>query len=82
MIAGATSGGMPPAELQRIFYQQLAVIGSTGSTLDEFEALLRMLESTGVRPRIQVIGFDDIPDGFQRLLDGEVRGKLVVDFDR
>ncbi|GAA4180409.1 zinc-binding dehydrogenase [Gryllotalpicola koreensis] len=79
VTCGATSGNMPPAELNRIFYQQLSVIGSTGSTRSEFEALLRFLEASGVRPHVDsVLPFDEIPAGFQRLIDGEVRGKLVV----
>jgi NADPH:quinone reductase-like Zn-dependent oxidoreductase len=82
VIAGATSGGMPPAELNRIFYQQLRVIGSTGCTRSEFEALLRFLLATGTRPRAELIGFDDIPEGFARLLAGDVLGKLVVDMER
>jgi NADPH:quinone reductase-like Zn-dependent oxidoreductase len=79
VIAGATSGGMPPADLQRVFYQQLRIIGSTGCTRPEFEALLRMLDATGVRPHVEQIAFDEIPAGFQRLLDGNVLGKIVVD---
>lgn len=79
VIAGATSGGMPPAELQRIFYQQLRVVGSTGCTRAEFEALLRVLDTTGIRPATELIPFAGIPDGFRRLLDGDVLGKLVVD---
>lgn len=82
VIAGATSGAMPPADLQRIFYQQLSVIGSTGCTRTEFEGLLRMLDSTGVRPRAEALAFEEIPGGYRRLLDGDVMGKLVVDFDR
>lgn len=80
VVAGATSGGMPPADLQRIFYQQLRIAGSTGCTRSEFEAMLRTLEVTGVRPRIETIPFDEIPTGFARLLNGDVLGKLVVNF--
>jgi NADPH:quinone reductase-like Zn-dependent oxidoreductase len=82
VIAGATSGAMPPADLQRVFYQQLTIVGSTGCTRSEFTALLRMLESTGVGPKVETLAFDEIPDGFRRLLDGDVLGKLVVDFTR
>ncbi|AYG02719.1 zinc-binding dehydrogenase [Gryllotalpicola protaetiae] len=79
VTCGATTGNMPPAELNRIFYQQLSVIGSTGSTRAEFEALLRLLEASGVRPHVDsVVPLDDIASGFQRLIDGDVRGKLVV----
>ncbi|MBO1900402.1 zinc-binding dehydrogenase [Leucobacter weissii] len=80
VIAGATSGTAPDADLARIFYQQLRVVGSTGCTLSEFEALLRTVEASGVRPQLETIGFDDIPAGFARMLSGEVLGKLVVEF--
>jgi D-arabinose 1-dehydrogenase-like Zn-dependent alcohol dehydrogenase len=79
MTCGATSGNMPPAELNRVFYQQLSVIGSTGSTRTEFEALLRLLEASGVRPHLDsVVALDDVRSGFQKLIDGDVRGKVVV----
>lgn len=79
VIAGATTGGMPPADLQRIFYKQLSIIGSVMCTRSEFDGLIRMLETTGVRPSIDsVIDFDDIPSGYQRLMDGAVLGKIVV----
>ncbi|HIW91511.1 MAG TPA: zinc-binding dehydrogenase [Candidatus Corynebacterium avicola] len=80
VIAGATSGGMPPSELERIFYQQLSVIGSTGCTRDEFGALLRAIDSGGARPNVETIGFDDIPDGYRRMLDTGTLGKIVVEF--
>lgn len=79
VVAGATSGGMPPAELHRIFYQQLTVIGSTGCTKPEFEQLLRLLEVTGIRPHVDaVLPYADTKAGYQRLIDGDVLGKLVV----
>lgn len=81
VVAGATSGGMPPAELQRVFYQQLSVVGSTGCTRDEFEAMLRLVDASGISPRFDVIAFDAIPDGYRRLIAGDVRGKLVVDLE-
>lgn len=79
VVAGATSGAMPPAELQRVFYNQLRISGSTGCTRGEFEAMLRLVEVAGIRPRVTTISFDEIPAGFRRLLDGAVLGKLVVE---
>lgn len=81
VIAGATSGTMPPADLARVFYQQLSVVGSTGCTLAEFEALLRTVDVSGVRPHIEKIGFDEIESGFMRMDSSSVMGKLVVEFD-
>lgn len=80
VVCGATSGAMPPSELNRLFYQQISVVGSTGCTRDEFMRLLELLDRTGVRPPTQTLTFDEIPEGMQRLVDGETLGKLVVDF--
>lgn len=79
VVAGATSGFNPPADLTRIFYLQLRVIGSTGCTLTEFLDLLRMLEATGVRPVVdRTLDLADIHQGFQAMLDGNLTGKIVV----
>ncbi|MGO2110240.1 MAG: zinc-binding dehydrogenase [Pseudoclavibacter sp.] len=82
VTCGATTGGMPAADLQRVFYNQLSIIGSTASTRGEFEAMLRMLEVTGLRPRFEEIAFDEIRAGYERLESGDVLGKIVVDFSR
>lgn len=82
VVAGATTGAMPPADLQRVFFQQLSVIGSTGCTRSEFEAMLRFVASAGLTPRVEAIAFDEIPDGYRRLIAGDVLGKLAVDMTR
>lgn len=81
VTAGAHTGTMPPAELNRVFFQQLSVVGSTMCTPGEFAALLRMLEATGVRPPVERIPFADVRDAFARLDRGEVLGKLVAVLD-
>ena len=79
VIAGATSGTSPEADLGRIFYQQLRILGSTGSTRHETVAMLRMLESTGLRPHIdRVLPLERIHEGFQAMIDGDVTGKIVI----
>lgn len=79
VIAGATSGANPPADLSRIFYLQQRILGSTGGTRSELVAMLRMMESTGARPRIdRRIALKDIKFGFQAMIDGDLMGKIVV----
>ena len=79
VIAGATSGMNPPADLGRVFYQQQRILGSTGCTRHELAALLRMLATTGVRPVIdRVIALEEIHQGFQLMVDGTITGKVVV----
>jgi NADPH:quinone reductase-like Zn-dependent oxidoreductase len=79
VIAGATTGMNPPADLGRIFYLQQRILGSTGCTRSELVAMLRMLEATGVRPVIdRVMPLTDIHKGFQLMLDGVLTGKAVI----
>lgn len=79
VVAGATSGMNPPADLGRVFYQQQRILGSTGCTRGELEAMLRMMETTGVRPVIdRVLPLTDIHKGFQLMIDGALTGKLVL----
>jgi len=78
VISGATSGPNPPAELNRVFFLQLRVIGSTMGTRDELERLARFCETTGVRPVIdQTLPLTQARDGFARMAEGEMFGKIV-----
>src|SRR5919199_2685578 len=54
VISGATTGAGPSAELNRVFFTQLSVVGSTMGTRDELQALIRMCAVTGLRPQIDV----------------------------
>ena len=79
VVAGATSGFDPPADLPRIFFLQIEVIGSTKGTRDELLELARLLESTSLRPRIdRTIALADTAEGIRAMAEGEVFGKIVV----
>jgi NADPH:quinone reductase-like Zn-dependent oxidoreductase len=79
VTCGATSGDAPPAELSRVFFQQLRVIGSTVGTRSEFVELLRFCELTGVRPMIdRVVPLADVRQGFEALEAGQVFGKVAI----
>src|SRR4051794_37071387 len=69
VISGATSGPNPKAtELNRIFFLQLRVIGSTMGTRDELVRLTRFLLGTGVRPTIDtLLPLEQARAGFERL---------------
>jgi NADPH:quinone reductase-like Zn-dependent oxidoreductase len=78
VICGATSGSVPPADLNRVFFLQLSVIGSTMGTRDELARLVRFCEQTGTRPVIdKVMPLSQAPDGFAAMIGGEVFGKVV-----
>jgi NADPH:quinone reductase-like Zn-dependent oxidoreductase len=78
VTSGATTGFNPGAELNRVFFTQLSVIGSTMGTRSELEALIEMCRVTGVRPQIDVeLPLTQARDGFERMLDGRTNGKIV-----
>ena len=78
VISGATSGDIPPAELTRIFFTQLSVVGSTMGTRDQLGRLLRFCEQTGTRPLIdREIPLAEARDGFAAMIDGTQTGKIV-----
>lgn len=78
VTCGATSGPAPSADLNRVFFLQLRVLGSTMGTREELIRLTRFLVTTGVRPVIDsVLPLEDAAQGFRRMLDGEVFGKIV-----
>ncbi len=78
VISGATTGDAPQAELTRMFFLQLSVIGSTMGTRDELERLMRFCIDRQVRPAIhETMALDQARDGFEALLAGEVVGKIV-----
>jgi NADPH:quinone reductase-like Zn-dependent oxidoreductase len=79
VVCGATSGPNPPADLNRVFFLQLSVVGSTMGTRDELAALLQLLADTGVRPLIDdVRPLSDARASFAALAGGDVFGKLVL----
>ena len=79
VVTGATSGAAPPAELNRIFFLQLSIVGSTMGTRDELERLVRFCVEKGVRPVVQdAMPLDDARRAFAAMIDGRVFGKLVL----
>jgi len=80
VISGATSGAMPPAELNRIFFLQLQVIGSTMGTRAELGELISFLQATGLRPRIdRTLPLEQMADGLAAMQAGELVGKIVIE---
>ncbi|GAB6984156.1 zinc-binding dehydrogenase [Nocardioides pyridinolyticus] len=79
ITSGTTSGpNLDDAELTRIFFLQLSVIGSTMGTRGELASLVSLLDATGARPLIdRVLPMTDARDGFAAMLEGEQFGKIV-----
>ena len=79
ITSGATSGpNLDDAELTRIFFLQLRVIGSTMGTSAELAGLVNLLDATGTRPLIdRELPMERARDGFAAMAEGDVFGKIA-----
>ncbi len=79
VVAGATTGDQPGAELSRIFFTELRVVGVTMGTREDLEALLRFCVLSGVRPLVDsTYALARARDALARLASGEHVGKVVL----
>ena len=80
VISGATSGANPPADLNRFFFLQLGLVGSTMGTKAELTELIAFLHNTGLRPTIdRVIPLEQAEDGLAAMASGDLVGKIVLE---
>ena len=79
VVSGTTSGPrLDDAELTRIFFLQLSVVGSTMGTRAELESLVALLDATGTRPLIdRTLPMEQAREGFAAMAEGDVFGKVV-----
>ncbi|WP_007024903.1 zinc-binding dehydrogenase [Saccharomonospora iraqiensis] len=78
VVSGSTSGPDPSADLQRVFFLQLRVAGSTMGTRDELADLLSYVDLAGIRPQIGAeLPLSDAERGFTDMLEGNTAGKIV-----
>ena len=79
VTCGATSGGSADADLNRVFFLQLKIEGSTMGTAEELRALVDLLVKSGVRPIIdKVLPLTSAKEAFAAMNSGELRGKIVM----
>jgi NADPH:quinone reductase-like Zn-dependent oxidoreductase len=79
VISGATTGYRASTELNRVFFLQLQVVGSTMGTRDELERLMQLCVVTGLRPVLdRTLPMERAHDAFAALAEGDVFGKIVL----
>jgi NADPH:quinone reductase-like Zn-dependent oxidoreductase len=80
IVCGATSGGAPPADLQRLFIRQLQVIGVTLANPGEFRDMIRAFTANGVRPTVDSrYPLEQVPQALERLAAARQFGKIVIE---
>jgi NADPH:quinone reductase-like Zn-dependent oxidoreductase len=78
-VCGATSGPNPPAELHRIWWKQLSVLGSSMGTRADFEGAFGLVKSGRALPVIDsVFPLADARAAHERLESGAQLGKVLL----
>jgi NADPH:quinone reductase-like Zn-dependent oxidoreductase len=78
-VCGATSGPNPPAGLNRVWWKQLTILGSTMATRADFAALLQLMEAKRLRPVVdRVFPLAEAAEAHRYLEDARQFGKIVL----
>jgi NADPH:quinone reductase-like Zn-dependent oxidoreductase len=79
VVCGATSGPNPPAQLHRIWWKQLSILGSTMGTREDFAGVYELVASGRARPVIdRLFPLREARAAHERLEAGEQFGKIVL----
>jgi NADPH:quinone reductase-like Zn-dependent oxidoreductase len=78
VCSGATAGSNPGADLQRLFFLQLRVEGSTMGTRQELVDLLSFVASRDIQPQVGLeLPMERAREGFEAMVNGDTEGKIV-----
>jgi NADPH:quinone reductase-like Zn-dependent oxidoreductase len=80
VVAGATTGTDPPADLNRVIVREFTIMGSMMGTLAEFRAMCRFVELADIHPPISHVfnGVEQVPEALRVLDSGQHLGKIVT----
>ena len=79
VVCGATSGPNPPANLHRIFWKQLSILGSTMGTAEDFAGVYELVASGRVKPLVdRVFPLEKAAEAHRHLESGKQFGKVVL----
>ena len=79
VVCGATTGPNPPAQLHRLWWKQLTVMGSTMGTREDFAGAFELVKSGRARPVIdQVFPLEETRAAHERMERGDHFGKIVL----
>lgn len=79
VTCGASTGFTAEVKLARLFAREISIHGSTMGTLDEFTAMIALVDRQRLRPVVDsTVPLDRAPGQVRRMLTGDAFGKLCV----
>jgi NADPH:quinone reductase-like Zn-dependent oxidoreductase len=82
VTCGATTGPKPPADITRLFWKQLSMLGSTMASRTDTEQVLAFVARHRIVPRVDAtFGLDQVAAAHRHLEAGGQVGKVVLRVD-
>jgi NADPH2:quinone reductase len=82
VTCGATAGANPQADLRRLFWNHLKILGSMVGTREEFRQVLNFMAVTSTKPIVdRVLSLKDAAKAHQRMEAGHQFGKIVLSME-
>jgi NADPH:quinone reductase-like Zn-dependent oxidoreductase len=82
VVCGATSGPNPPAQLHRIWWKQLSILGSTMGTRADFAGAYDLVARGAAKPIVdRVFPLSEVAAAHEYLESGKQFGKVVLEID-
>lgn len=80
VTCGATSGPNPPSDLQRVFWKQINIHGSTMGTPNEFESLLTLIDQDELTPYVdRVFDIEEVAEAHNYMAEQQQMGKIALE---
>ena len=80
VTCGATTGGQVELHLQRLFFKNLEILGSTMGTKAELHRIVQLVADGELKPLVdRVLPLDQIQEAHRALEAREAFGKIVIE---
>ena len=79
VTCGSTTGSKVSIDLQHLFYKQQSILGSTMSSINEFEKMMKFVNNNQISPSIdRVFNLDRINNAYKYIEERNHKGKIVI----
>jgi NADPH:quinone reductase-like Zn-dependent oxidoreductase len=78
VTAGAHGGGTVPADMRQLYLKRLRILGAAGAGRRNLERTLAVADRVEA-PIDEIMPLEALHEAYERLADGNVTGKLVID---
>ncbi|NQW29219.1 MAG: zinc-binding dehydrogenase [Ignavibacteria bacterium] len=76
---GSSKGAAPDVHMQRIFWKQISLLGSTMGTENDFAEMLDFVHEREIVPIVDtVFPFEESLSAFERMVSSQQMGKIVI----